>query len=231
MPNLKEQTFDFFQVLSFKFASRRYMKADSKYKPFELSQLANCYPHQFREDPLFMRLLLELLYDKETSLSACQGFRYLGEAMPVKALWDKDLVSALSMMNNFDYDSSFFCSEVIYGCRKAIAEGTLTIEEFCRSPFAYKLVELAGRDDRQQVYRAVRDLIRSNPESFAREPWARDFDIQAWSHREASSLFEDDRFFYETFNVEDPNYRVDMMRLNGFFRDIDPTFQAVSLNL
>lgn len=178
-----------------------------------------------------MRCLFEYLYDTDQRYFVVEGYRNLAKAEPGKALWDKDLVSALTMMNNFNYDSSFFCSEVIYGCRKAIAEGTLTVEEFCRSPFAYKLVELAGRVDRQQVYRAVRDLIRNNPESFAREPWARDFDIQAWSHRDASSLFEDDRFFYETFNVEDPNYRVDMMRLNGFFREIDPTFQAATLSL
>lgn len=231
MRRLKEQTFDFYQQMSFKFAARRYLKTDSKNKPFELRELAHCYPHQFRQDSFYMRMLFELLNDKETSFFACEGFRHLGESMPVKALWDKDLVSALSLMNVLNRDCSFYCSAVIYGCRNAIANGTLTIEQFCRSPFAYKLVELAGRDDRQQVYRAVHDLIISDIDAFAREPWARDFDLQALTHRDASSLFEDDRFFFETFDFDDPNFRVDMSRLNGFFRSIDPTFQAIPLSL
>ena len=231
MSDLKEQTHDFFQGLSFKFASRRYTKADSKYKPFELSHLANCYPHQFCKDTVFMRLLLKLLGDKEDSFQACKGFSYLGEAMPVKALWDKDLVMALYMMNNYDRDSSLYCSAVIYGCRNAISNGELTVAQFCRSPFAYKLIELAGREDRKQVYRAVQDLISSNAEAFVCEPWAHDFDFEASFRLETPSMFGDNQDFYTTFDLNDPNYRVDLMRLNSFFSEIDPTFQPVAIGL
>lgn len=231
MPDLKEQTFDFFQRLSFKHSCRRYLNADEEGKPFELRYLTDTYPKQFSKDPYFMERLFELLQDPTTRYFAHEGFRSIANVDPVAALWSADIVSALCFMIKDHNDYSFMYHEVIEGCRKAIAEKKLTPAEFCRSPFAAKLLLLIPQSAHPMLYKSVKKMADESPGEFLKEPWLHEFSFEMTLYNNASPLFNDLELEFEFIDLTDPNYRVDILRRDGFFRQHKLITNPIALNL
>lgn len=220
---LREQTADFYAELSFR-RRRRWVDVD-KFRhggSFELRLLVATRTSKFFQSEKYMQKLLDHLNDKIESKFVWQSFLELGRTFPLETLWKKEMVLALDRMvkteNEFVLD---FCAGVVAACIPKIKEGNLSASEFCRSPFAQKMLRAIPLDCDQKLKWKVWSLVRGSPEQFVLEPWIHEY---SWAnqlhHNEAEPLDVWLDVAYDEIDFLDTQYLKDVEAYESFLNKL-----------